>query len=92
MKFYGEFIDDLKIQPQATPRIVEEENLDKFLDAVRNKKSHKRKMVEIFYSLNSASGEVCYPGGIHSHHCPMKNMLESSFEKTGEWHRNSTGK
>jgi integrase/recombinase XerD len=45
MKYYGEPVDDLKIRrPHATPQVVEDDDIDKLLDAARNKKSHKKKI------------------------------------------------
>jgi integrase len=44
MKYYGEPVEDLKIKRRTSlPQVVEDEDIEKFLDAVRNKKSHKKK-------------------------------------------------
>ena len=59
MKYYGEPIEDLKLRRfHPAPQIVEEESLEKFYDAVRNKKSHKKKIGRdiLIFELYDGSG------------------------------------
>ena len=45
MQYYGKPIEDLKIRWfYPTPQIVERKSLEEFYDAVRNKKSQKKKI------------------------------------------------
>ncbi len=42
MKWYGDPTGDVRIKvPKSLPKFTEEEELDKLLDAMKNKKSHK---------------------------------------------------
>ncbi|MBN1188580.1 MAG: tetratricopeptide repeat protein [Dehalococcoidales bacterium] len=59
MKFYGEPVEDLKIKRfYPAPQIVERKSLEEFYDAVRNKKSHKKKIDRdiLIFELYDGSG------------------------------------
>ncbi|MBG7617215.1 MAG: hypothetical protein IZT57_02435 [Chloroflexi bacterium] len=48
MNWYGEPITDVKIKiPKSIPDYIKDNDIEKLLDAIKNKKTHKKKLLEI---------------------------------------------